>query len=107
MISIDRPGFGYSDFGKPLHLADQTTLINGAVNKLRNGKNTYLVGHSLGGPLIVLMASRNPGYYNGLVLISGSVDALEKKPEKWRPVLFKTPLNYLYRRFRPIGRLCI
>lgn len=95
MISVDRPGFGYSDFGEPLHLAEQSLLLNAAINKLRNGKPVYLVGHSLGGPMIVVMAADNPEYYNGLVLISGSVDALEEKPEKWRPFLFKTPLNYL------------
>jgi pimeloyl-ACP methyl ester carboxylesterase len=95
MISIDRPGFGYSDFGKPLHLAAQSLLLNSVVNQLRNNKPVYLVGHSLGGPMIVLMAADNPEYYNGLVLISGSVDALLEKPEKWRPILFKTPLNYL------------
>ncbi|HTE26225.1 alpha/beta fold hydrolase [Flavitalea sp.] len=95
MISIDRPGFGYSDFGNPLHLSEQSVLLNSTVNKLRNGKQIYLVGHSLGGPMIVLMAADNPEYYNGLVLISGSVDALEEKPEKWRPFIFKTPLNYL------------
>lgn len=95
MISVDRPGFGYSDFGEPLHLAAQSVLLNGAINELRNGKPMYLVGHSLGGPMIVVMAADNPEYYNGLVLISGSVDALEEKPEKWRPFLFKTPLNYL------------
>jgi pimeloyl-ACP methyl ester carboxylesterase len=95
MISVDRPGFGYSDFGNALHLAEQSFLLNATINKLRNGKPIYLVGHSLGGPMIVLMAADNPDYYNGLVLISGSVDALEEKPEKWRPLLFKTPLNYL------------
>jgi pimeloyl-ACP methyl ester carboxylesterase len=95
MVSIDRPGFGYSDFGKPHHLSEQSLLLNGTVNRLRNGKPIYLVGHSLGGPMIVLMAADNPEYYNGLVLISGSVDALEEKPEKWRPFIFKTPLNYL------------
>jgi len=95
MVSIDRPGFGYSDFGKPLHLSDQSLLLNETVRQIRNGKPIYLVGHSLGGPMIVLMAADNPEYYNGLVIISGSVDALEEKPEKWRPFLFNTPLNYL------------
>jgi len=95
MISIDRPGFGYSDFGRPLHLSEQSVLLNETVNQLRNGKPIYLVGHSLGGPMIIVMAADNPEYYNGLVLISGSVDALEEKPERWRPWLFKTPLNYL------------
>ncbi|MHA4843331.1 alpha/beta fold hydrolase [Flavitalea antarctica] len=95
MISIDRPGFGYSDFGEPLRLSEQSILLNGTVNTLRNGKPIYLVGHSLGGPLIVLMAADNPDYYNGLIMISASVDALLEKPEKWRPFLFKTPLNYI------------
>jgi pimeloyl-ACP methyl ester carboxylesterase len=95
MISMDRPGFGYSDFGEPLHLEQQSVLLNGTVKQLKNGKPIYLVGHSLGGPMVVLMAADNPELYNGIVLISGSVDALEEKPEKWRPFLFKTPLNYL------------
>jgi pimeloyl-ACP methyl ester carboxylesterase len=95
MISIDRPGFGYSDFGKALHLSEQSVLLNAVADKLRNGKPAYLVGHSLGGPMIVLMAADQPTYYQGLVMISGSVDALLEKPEKWRPLLFKTPLNLL------------
>ncbi len=95
MISMDRPGFGYSDFGDALHLADQSELLNAAMSELTNGKPVYLVGHSLGGPMIVLMAADAPTLYDGLVLISGSVDAMLEKPEKWRPLIFKTPLNLL------------
>jgi pimeloyl-ACP methyl ester carboxylesterase len=95
MVSIDRPGFGYSDFGKALHLSDQSVLLNETVRTLQNGQPFYLVGHSLGGPMIILMAAEKPAYYNGLVMISGSVDALLEKPERWRPILFKTPLNFL------------
>lgn len=94
LISVDRPGFGYSDYGKPETLERQSQLITPVLAKLDNGKPMYLAGHSLGGPMIIQLAADNPHNYQGLVLISGSVDPAEEKPEKWRPWLFKTPLNY-------------
>ncbi len=95
MISVDRPGFGYSDFGKAENLQRQSELMSPLLHKLDNGKPIYLVGHSLGGPMIILLAADNPGFFAGLVLISGSVDPAVEKPEKWRPLLFNTPLNLL------------
>ncbi|MEP7258769.1 MAG: alpha/beta hydrolase, partial [Flavitalea sp.] len=94
MVSIDRPGFGYSNFGEPRHLARQSELISPVFNLLRNGKPFFLAGHSLGGPMVVKLAADNPGIFSGLAIISGSFDPTEEKPEKWRPVLFNTPLNY-------------
>lgn len=95
LISIDRPGFGYSDFGKAENLQRQSQLLSPLLHKLDNGKEMFLVGHSLGGPMIILLAADNPGFFAGLVMISGSVDPDVEKPEKWRPLLFKTPLNLL------------
>ena len=95
MISVDRPGFGYSDFGTVEPFLKQSELINQALAKLYNNKPMLLAGHSLGGPLIVQMAADKPDLFCGLVIISGSVDPAEEKPEKWRPWLFKTPLNLL------------
>ena len=102
MISIDRPGFGYSDFGKAEHLDRQSQLISPLLEKLSNGKDMILIGHSLGGPMIIQLAADNPGKFTALVLISGSVDPSIEKPEKWRPLLFKTPLNlFVPGAFRP------
>lgn len=95
MISIDRPGFSYSDFGKAYPLKKQAELIEPVVEKLQNGQPVYLAGHSLGAPLIVQLAADRPELCQGLIMISGSVDPLMEKPEKWRPWLFKTPLNFL------------
>jgi pimeloyl-ACP methyl ester carboxylesterase len=95
IVSIDRPGFGYSDFGHAEHLQRQSQLMSPVLATLRNGQPMYLAGHSLGGPLIIQLAADNPGMCNGLVMISGSVDPAEEKPEKWRPWLFNTPLNLL------------
>ncbi len=94
MVSIDRPGFGYSDYGTPEHLARQSELISPLFQILDNHKPRYIAGHSLGGPMIVKLVADNPTDFSGMVIISGSIDPAEEKPEKWRPVLFKTPLNY-------------
>jgi len=105
IISVDRPGFGYSDFGHVMNLAGQSQLLNRWLEKINNGKPVYLAGHSLGGPLAIKMAADKPGAYKGLVIISGSIDPDEEKAEKWRIVLFKTPLNYfLPGAFRPSNK---
>jgi pimeloyl-ACP methyl ester carboxylesterase len=96
MISIDRPGFGYSDFGHSENLAVESAFISPLFTILNNHKPLFLVGHSLGGPLVLRLAADNPDtLFSGLVVISGSIDPGEEKPEKWRPLLFKTSLNYL------------
>jgi pimeloyl-ACP methyl ester carboxylesterase len=95
LISFDRPGFGYSDYGNALPLAEQSELLAPVIRSLRNGKPMWLIGHSLGGPLLLQLELDNPGLSTGLVLISGSIDPKAEKPERWRPILFKTPLNIL------------
>ncbi|HYC30471.1 MAG TPA: alpha/beta hydrolase [Chitinophagaceae bacterium] len=105
IVSVDRPGFGYSDFGNVVNLAAQSKILNDWLAKINNGKPVYLIGHSLGGPLVAKMAADAPDSYKGLVIISGSIDPAEEKPEKWRVVLFKTPLNYFIPgAFRPSNK---
>ncbi len=94
LVSIDRPGFGHSDYGKPLNLAQQSVIISPLFDYIKNGKPVYLVGHSLGGPMVIKLAADNPGKIAGIVLLAGSNDPAQEKPEKWRPVLYKTPLKY-------------
>jgi pimeloyl-ACP methyl ester carboxylesterase len=94
MISVDRPGFGYSNFNKAQDLQEQSKLIIPIIKLLNNEKPMYAVGHSLGGPMIVKLQVDNPGIFDGLVLLAASVDPSAEKPEKWRPILYKTPLNF-------------
>ncbi len=95
LISIDRPGFGYSDFGNARNLQQQSELVSPLFYQLANGKPAYIAGHSLGGPMIIKLAADNPTVFSSLVILAGSVDPAEEKSEKWRPFLFKTPLNWL------------
>src|SRR5258705_11653059 len=95
MIAIDRPGFGYSNFGDAKNLDEQSKLISPIVKSLQNGKPMYAVGHSLGGPMIVKLQMDNENLFAGLVLLAGSVDPNEEKPERWRFALKGSPLQYL------------
>ena len=94
MVAIDRPGFGFSEFNNARNLTEQTRIIDHLLTSIRNDKPIFLVGHSLGGPLIVKLYLDNSSLISGLVILAGALDPKAEKPEKWRPLLFKTPLNY-------------
>ena len=94
IIAIDRPGFGYSDFGNAMNLSAQTNIIAMWMDSINNGHPIVLVGHSLGGPLIVKLAAARPQYISTLLILAGALDPAAEKPEKWRPILFKTALKF-------------
>src|SRR6478752_3607367 len=53
MVTTDRPGFGYSNFGngeRSLH--KQAEALKPILEEYKNNRPIILVGHSLGGPLI-------------------------------------------------------
>jgi len=102
MISVDRPGFGYSRFGEARNLQEQSKLIFPLVKSLQNGKPMYAAGHSSGGPLIAKLQTGYENLFSGLVFLAASVDPDEEKPEKWRTVFQKIPFKYfLPGAFRP------
>jgi pimeloyl-ACP methyl ester carboxylesterase len=105
MISVDRPGFGYSQFGDAKNLEEQSKLISPIAKLFQNGKPIYAVGHSLGGPMIVKLQMDNENLFTGLVFLAASNDPDEEKPERWRYVMKTTPLNYfLPGAFRPSNK---
>ncbi|HSF45929.1 MAG TPA: alpha/beta hydrolase [Chitinophagaceae bacterium] len=102
MVSIDRPGFGFSDFGYALPLDEQSKLLMPVFREIRNNKPIYLAGHSLGGPLVVKMAADAPDLFAGIMLISGSVDPGLEPREQWRFFMENAPFKYfLPGSFRP------
>ena len=105
MISVDRPGFGYSQFGDAKNLEEQSKLISPIAKLFQNGKPMYAVGHSLGGPMIVKLQVDNENLFSGLVFLAASNDPDQEKPERWRYLLKATPLNYfLPGAFQPSNR---
>lgn len=89
LITTDRPGFGYSNFGSAEpSLEKQAALLKPILEKYKDNRPITLVGHSLGGPLIARMAMDYPELVDGLIFVAGSVDPELEPNEAW----FRAPL---------------
>ena len=95
IISVDRPGFGYSGFGTALHLEEQAVLINKIIEKENNNKLLHLIGHSIGGPVIVKLAQDYPDEFASLTILAGSISPKDEPKEYWRYLFLYTPLHVL------------
>jgi len=89
MISTDRPGFGYSNFGNGVaSLQEQAAILKPILTEHKKDRKVILVGHSLGGPLIAQMAMDCPELVDGLIIVAGSIDPELEPNETW----FRAPL---------------
>ncbi len=95
IVSIDRPGFGYSQFGDAKNMQEQSNIISPLLVYINNKKPIYIIGHSLGGPLAIKLAADNPTTFAGVVLLAASVDPAEEAPEKWRGFVFNSVFNFI------------
>lgn len=95
LIALDRPGFGYSNFGQSEDLFDQVEIIQKFVKNIDNGKKIHLIGHSYGGPVIVQMAIDKPEMYSSIIVLSGAVDPSAEAPERWRKIFLSSPIRYI------------
>jgi pimeloyl-ACP methyl ester carboxylesterase len=95
VVSIDRPGFGYSQFGDAKNMQEQSNIISPLLVYVNNKKPIYIIGHSLGGPLAIKLAADNPTTFAGVVLLAASVDPAEEAPEKWRGFVFNSAFNFI------------
>ncbi len=96
-ISIDRPGFGYSEFGRPMHLKEQSEILLRIIAANQNSQPIYLAGHSIGGPVVAQMAAMSPGSFKKIIIMSGSVSPYLEKKEQWRHLMN----NGVMRKFLP------
>jgi pimeloyl-ACP methyl ester carboxylesterase len=94
IVAIDRPGFGYSSFGKAMHLQEQSNMILPVLEKLKTDKPMFLVGHSMGGPVAVKMAADNPALFKTLVIVAGAIDLNQESKETWRKIMNVKPFYW-------------
>jgi pimeloyl-ACP methyl ester carboxylesterase len=96
LISMDRAGFGYSDFGHPeVSLQRQAEDVKGVVDRLAPGQKVILVGHSLGSPVIFRFAMDYPALVAGIVNVAGSVDPRMEPHPWWQNFLDVPPGKWL------------
>lgn len=89
LISVDRPGFGYSRYGfAERTLTTQASVIRDLLVEKKGNRPLILVGHSLGGPLVARLAMDYPDLVDGLVIVAGAIDPKLEPDEAW----FRAPL---------------
>lgn len=90
VISIDLPGFGNSPLPPIPFTIDSVAAIILKWLKENHIKNPLLVGHSLGGYVVLAMAALDPQYCNQIVLFHSSIyaDTVEKKANRDKVIDF-------------------
>jgi pimeloyl-ACP methyl ester carboxylesterase len=81
MISVDRPGYGYSGFGKAVvDIEKQARYLAPLLDLNKHKEPPILVGHSYGGPIIARMAMDYPDKANGpLLMLAAAIDPDHEK----------------------------
>ena len=70
LVSVDRPGYGYSDYGKvETSIPNQAAAIHFIVDQFQASK-VILVGHSFGGPIVGKCAIDHPEKIDQLLLLA-------------------------------------
>jgi pimeloyl-ACP methyl ester carboxylesterase len=80
LVSTDRPGYGYSGFGKAeISIERQAAMLLPILKTNRSDKLPILVGHSDGGTVIARMARDYPEYVGALVMAAPAIDPENEK----------------------------
>lgn len=82
MVSIDRPGYGKSNYGKALtSIAEQSRILKPLLELKKRYKNRklILVGRSYGCPIVLKAAADYPELVDGIVLMAPAVDPKREK----------------------------
>lgn len=95
ILLVDRPGFGYSDFGNSVPSIEEQALILSEVLSHFKAPKKILAGHSLGGPIICRMAMDTSLQLDALLVIAGSVDPELEPKEPWRKPLDSKLLKWM------------
>lgn len=78
MYAVDRPGYGYSNFGEEMtSIRLQAEIMSKLINTYKL-KNIIVIGSSYGGPLAAKVATENNNV-KGLVMISPAIDPKQEK----------------------------
>lgn len=90
MIAIDRPGYGYSDFGKSvISIEEQAALCVPVLEMNQNAQKPILVGYSFGGPVAVRLAMDYPDLTGKILMLAPAID-----PENEKMFLLNKPANW-------------
>lgn len=96
VISVDRPGNGYSDFGRSEPSLEKQAAALGAILQRHRPGKAILLGHSYGGPVVARAAMDFPGLVDGVFILAGSIDPELEPREWWRKPIDKPWVRWLF-----------
>jgi pimeloyl-ACP methyl ester carboxylesterase len=65
------------------------------LDSIKNDRPLYLIGHSLGGSIVPIVAADKPKLITGIIILAGAVDPAMEPEEGWRETFTKVPIRYL------------
>lgn len=96
MIAVDRPGYGYSNFGKvETSISKQARLIEAVMDSLAVTR-TILLGSSYGGPVAAQVAMDRPQQIEHLVFLSASVEPAAEKTFGISHLMIAPVISYVF-----------
>lgn len=79
LVALDRPGYGYSDYGNPtVSIVDQAEAVMSIIKTL-DTKNIILVSHSYGCAIAGVIAVNIPDLVSANILVCPVIDPLNEK----------------------------
>lgn len=80
MVSVDRPGYGASDYGHPLNsLEDQSRMLHAVLERYKHCRPIIVLGRSYGSPIAAQLAADYPELVDACVMLAPAIDPrLEK-----------------------------
>jgi pimeloyl-ACP methyl ester carboxylesterase len=79
ILLIDRPGYGYSDYGSYHPIPEQFKAIDALIHEIGEGQKVYIVGHSFGGTIAGYTTIRDPDWLTGTIMIAPALDPDQEK----------------------------
>ncbi len=74
LVSVDRPGYGYSDFGRvEPSILRQAKLLQPLINRYKSSPYLIVVGSSYGGSIAARLAMNNPGVVDQVLFVSSAL----------------------------------
>lgn len=84
LVTVDRPGFGYSGFGESERTLDSQAASIKPLLDMYAGRKIIVIGHSYGGPVVCKMAINYSDQISGLMIVAGSIAPELEPHEPWR-----------------------
>lgn len=79
IILVDRPGYGYSDYGNYRPIPEQYDAIQLLLTHSKINENVIPIGHSFGGTIAGFIAIQNPDWLSGAIMIAPAIDPEQEK----------------------------